>query len=181
MPEELDDELQEMYEEPKRREKSLSNEVLRLPLRALKIQEPVMVPPTMTVQSAVLKMQTHRTGCVLLVDSELAGQRKLIGIFTERDLLYKVIGKIKDISTVHVSEFSTQNPETMRLDDTIGHALNLMHVGGYRHIPVVNDKYEPLGVISIKDAVAFLSEHFPEDVLNIPAKALRITTEREGA
>ncbi|MGO9480305.1 MAG: hypothetical protein ACLP05_00795 [Candidatus Kryptoniota bacterium] len=48
-------------------------------------------------------------------------------------------------------------------------------------MPIVDDKNEPTGVISIKDAVAFLSEFFPEDILNIRARPLRITKEREGA
>lgn len=176
MPEELDDELQEMYEDPKRREKTLSNEVLRLPIRVLRLQDAVTISPSTTIQNAVEEMQRHKIGCVLLVESQ-----RLTGIFTERDLLYKVVGKMDDLSSVQVSDYSTQNPETMHLDDSIGHALNLMHVGGYRHIPVVNDGHEPTGVISIKDAVAFLSEFFPEDVLNIRTKPLRVTTEREGA
>ncbi len=176
MPEELDDELQEMYEDPKRREKTLSNEVLRLPIKVLKLQEAITISPSVTVQKAVEEMQRHKVGCVLLVES-----KKLTGIFTERDLLYKVIGKIDNFSTVPVSNYSTHNPESMQMNDSIGHALNLMHVGGYRHIPIVNEKNEPRGVVSIKDAVAFLSEYFPEDVLNIRSKTLRTTTEREGA
>lgn len=186
MPEELDDELQEMYEDPKRREKTLSNEVLRLPIRVLRTQEAVMVSPSTTVRNAVEEMQRHKLGCVLLVESQPntgghKAARKLTGIFTERDLLYKVIGKLDDLASAPVSAYATQDPETMQLNDSIGHALNLMHVGGYRHIPIVDENNEPIRVISIKDAVAFLSEHFPEDVLNLPTKPLRTTTEREGA
>jgi CBS domain-containing protein len=176
MPEELDDELQEMYEDPKRREKTLSNEVLRLPIKLLRLQDAVTVLPSTTIQKAIEEMQRHRIGCVLLVESQ-----KLTGIFTERDVLYKVIGRINNLSSAQVSDYSTHNPETMHLEDSIGHALNLMHVGGYRHIPVVDDRHQPTGVISIKDVVAFLSEFFPEDVLNIRTKPLRATTEREGA
>jgi CBS domain-containing protein len=176
MPEELDDELQEMFVDPKRREKTLSNEVLRLPIKVLRLQEAITVSPTTTIQKAIEEMQKHREGCVLIMESG-----RLTGIFTERDLLYKVVGKIHDLSSEAVSDYSTHNPESMKLTDSIGHALNLMHVGGYRHIPIVDDKHKPTGVISIKDAVAFLSEFFPEDVLNIRSKALRATTEREGA
>lgn len=176
MPEELDDKIQEMYEEPKRREKSLSNEVLRLPIKVLRLQEAVTVVSSSTIQKAVEEMQQHKIGCVLVVEA-----KTLVAIFTERDLLYKAIGKIDDLSSAKVSDYSTHNPESMRLSDSIGHALNLMHVGGYRHIPVINDEGEPMGVVSIKDVVAFLSEYFPEDVLNIPSKPLRTTSEREGA
>jgi len=176
MTDELDDELQEMYEDPKRREKTLSNEVLRLPVKSLKLQEPVTISASATVQEAIEAMQKHKIGCVLLVKS-----KKLVGIFTERDFLHKIAGKINDISSIMVSEYSTPHPETLQIDHSIGHALNLMHVGGYRHIPIVNANNEPTGVISIKDAVAFLSEYFPEDVLNVPTKPIRVTTEREGA
>ncbi len=103
MPEELDDELQEMYEDPKRREKTLSNEVLRLPIKALRLQDAISVSPSTTVQSAVEKMQRHNIGCVLVVES-----KKLTGIFTERDLLQKVLGKISDLSSVPVSSYSTR-------------------------------------------------------------------------
>lgn len=111
----------------------------------------------------------------------LVTSKKLVGIFTERDLLNKVAGKISDFRSTAISDCSTPDPESLQIGDSIGHALNLMHIGGYRHIPIVNEKNEPTGVISIKDAVAFLSEFFPEDVLNIRSKTLRITTEREGA
>ena len=176
MHDEFDDELQEMYDDPKRRHKALSNEVLRLPVKSLRLQEAITVSPQSTVAEAVDKMQVHREGCVLLVES-----KKLTGIFTERDLLYRVIGKISDLAAAKVTDYSTASPESMKVDDTIGHALNLMHVGGYRHIPIVDDNGEPTGVISIKDAIAFLSEFFPEDVLNLPARPLRTTREREGA
>lgn len=176
MPEELDDEIQEMYEEPKRREKMLSNEVLRLPIRALKLQDAVSVSPSCTAQEAIELMQKHKMGCLLVVESH-----KLNGIFTERDLLYKIAGTIKDLSTIKVSNYSTRDPETLQIRDTIGHALHLMHIGGYRHIPIVNDQNEPIAVLSIKDVVSFLSEYFPEDVLNQPLKPLRGTSEREGA
>ncbi len=174
--EELEDELQEMYEEPKRREKALSNDVLRLSLKALKLQNAISVSPAATVQEAVEQMQKSKIGCLLLVES-----KKLEGIFTERDFLLKVAGLFKDLSSVPVSKFSTPDPETLRMDDPIGFALHLMHVGGYRHVPVVNEKNEPVAVLSIKDVVSFLSEYFPEDVLNQPPKPLRSTSEREGA
>jgi CBS domain-containing protein len=176
MPEELDDELQEMYEDPKRRERTLSNEVLRLPIKALRLQNAVTLPSSATVQTAIEEMQKNKIGCVLLIKS-----KKLVGIFTERDFLYKVAGKTNDLKNIILSDYCTPNPESLQMDDSIGHALNLMHIGGYRHIPIVNGYNEPLGVISIKDAVGFLSEYFPEDVLNIPSKPIRVTTEREGA
>ncbi len=176
MPEELDDEMQEMYEDPKRREKALSNEVLRLPIGALKLQDAVSVPPSSTVQEAVELMQKHRIGCLLVVESQ-----KLEGIFTERDLLYKIAGAVGDLSAVKVSDCSTPDPETLQINDTIGHALHLMHIGGYRHIPIVNSQDKPIAVLSIKDVVSFLSDYFPDDVLNQPLRPLRSTSQREGA
>ncbi|HEY9166351.1 MAG TPA: CBS domain-containing protein [Candidatus Kryptonia bacterium] len=173
---EMDDELQEMYEDPKRREKVLSNDVLRLPIKSVRLQDAISISPESSVLEAIELMKSHKMGCLLVVDS-----KKVVGIFTERDLLYKLAGTKNDLSAVKVKQYDTPNPEMLQANDEIGHALNLMHIGGYRHIPIVNAKGEPKAVLSIKDIVSFLCEYFPEDVLNVPSKPLRTTTEREGA
>ena len=85
-----------------------------------------------------------------------------------RDLLNKVAGRKLDWSECRVADFMTRDPETLRPDDRIVWALNLMHVGGYRHVPLVDAANRPVGVISIKDIVQFIVELFPAAVLNLP-------------
>jgi CBS domain-containing protein len=62
----------------------------------------------------------------------------------------------------------TREPETLRRDDRIVWALNLMHMGGYRHVPLVDEANRPVGVISVKDIVEFIIELMPGPVLNLP-------------
>jgi CBS domain-containing protein len=75
----------------------------------------------------------------------------------------------------------TANPEAFQPDDSIAYVLNAMSVGGYRHVPVVDEQKIPLAVISVRDIVSFIIEHFPEEVLNLPPEPIRSTEQREGA
>ena len=60
--------------------------------------------------------------------------------------------------------------------------LNKMSVGGFRHVPVVDDDHRPYGVISVRDVVAFMVDAFPREVLNLPTEAGEPKTRsREGA
>ncbi len=107
-------------------------------------------------------MNENHTGCVLV---QKGG--KLVGIFTERDVLNKVFFR-EDSRTVAVEAVMTKSPETLEADETIAFALNKMSVGGYRHIPIVEPGGKPVGVLSVRDIVDFLVDMFPEDVLNLP-------------
>ena len=124
----------------------------------------VTVGSDATIQEAVESLQDKHIGCVLVsgVDGKLAG------IFTERDLLNRVAGRRLDWRSIRVADYMTRNPESLRPDDRIVWALNLMHVGGYRHVPLVDEADRPVGVVSIKDIVSFLVELFPAAVLNLP-------------
>src|SRR5439155_20301049 len=103
-------------------------------------------------------------GCVLVV--HLAG--KLAGIFTERVLLPRVALRWLDWSKERVAGFMTRDPETLHPDDRIAWALKLMHVGGYRHVPLTDADGRPVGVISVKDIVDYIVDLFPSPVLNLP-------------
>lgn len=91
---------------------------------------------------------------------------RLVGILTERDILKKVIGQL-DLDSP-VGEIMTPNPETVGMDDGIAYALNKMHIGGYRHIPVLDRQDRPVGVVSMRDVVKFIVSQFPAAVLNVP-------------
>jgi CBS domain-containing protein len=147
--------------------------LLKGKLSELSLRAPILVEANATVVAAVNAMNEHRTGCVLV---QRAG--KLVGIFTERDVLTKVI--FRDANrTMLVDSVMTRDPETLERNQTIACALNKMSVGGYRHIPIVEHGV-PVGVVSIRDLVDFLVELFPENVLNMPpspAKAIPKSTD----
>jgi len=144
---------------------------LRRPLRTL-MKPAITVDIDTSVRDAIHLMQNKRIGCVLVTS-----HRKLLGIFTERDVLKKIIGSAFDLRNTPISEVMTVNPQALNDDDTIAYALNFMDLGGYRHIPLVNELFEPLGLVSVKDIVSYLVQHFADEVLNLPPHPMKIQEE----
>jgi CBS domain-containing protein len=115
-------------------------------VRALDPKKPVTLSADTPVREAIQTMLTRNIGSVLLVD----GSAKLVGIFSERDLLTKVAGLVDDYADHPVRDFMTANPATVKATDTLDFVLHQMDGGGYRHLPVVKDD-RPTGVISVRD------------------------------
>jgi len=171
----LDDEMSQMYEEESKARKVLDSNTLHKPIKHLRVKKPITMAPGDRISEAVELMRDRNIGCVLVTERE-----KLCGIFTERDILKKVIGA-KNYATLRLSDVMTRTVEAFQPDDSIAYVLNAMHVGGYRHVPVVDQEGVPVAVISVKDIIAFILEHFAEDVLNLPPSPIRKTEQREGA
>lgn len=140
----------------------LRDAVMDTPIGELMAKDPVVVEADATVVTAVDAMNKHHTGCVLV---QRAG--KLVGIFTERDVLRKVIFHDGNRAW-KVEAVMTSDPETLPPTASVAYALNKMSVDGYRHIPIVDDG-RAIGVLSIKDIVHMMVEWFPESVLNLPS------------
>ncbi len=172
----IDEELKEMYEEGSGEPKVLNSETLKKPIRSLQLPAPIVVQRGTSVSEAVRQMQERHIGCVLVVQKGV-----LDGIFTERDILMKIVGAGKDLSKTKVEEVMTPNPAALQIDDMIAFALNYMHIGGYRHVPVVDEQERPVAVVSVKDIVDYLADYFPQELLTLPPRPLRTTSAREGA
>jgi CBS domain-containing protein len=95
---------------------------------------------------AVRLMQTRSTGCILVRDAS----GYTAGIITGWDILQKVAGPREDLNAVTCGQIMTPNPMTVRDDDTVAVALNMMHSGGFRHLPVIRDN-EIAGIIDASD------------------------------
>jgi CBS domain-containing protein len=137
--------------------------VLETPVRQLMSPSPLVVDADATVVAAVNAMNERHTGCVLVQKDG-----KLVGIFTERDVVRKVIFHEGNRSW-KVETVMTCKPETLQPSASVAFALNKMSVDGYRHIPIVDDQGKPVGVLSIKDIVNFVVDFFPQTVLNLPS------------
>jgi len=135
---------------------------------------PWHVAPTQTVAEAVALMREKSVGCVLV-----CVERKVVGIFTERDLLRRVMAQDKPLSAP-VSDSMTRCPVTVHPKDPIATAIRRMEEGGYRHLPVVVDD-KPVGILSVKRIVHYLVEHFPATVYNLPPDSQSFLPRREGA
>ena len=155
----------------------LDEDALREPVSTLEPRKPVVVGPQTPALEAVAVMREQGMGCVLVVRSN-----RLKGIFTERDVLNHLVGLGPEVAKTPVRKLMTGNPETLRPSDSIAYALNKMSLGGYRHIPLVDNSDTPVGVISVKDIVNYLVQQFPKSVMNLPTLPRgNYTREREGA
>src|SRR5205085_6174419 len=132
-----------------RRERSLMED----PVSVLKPGSAVTLPATATVTEAMQTMLARNIGSLLIV----APDGKLLGIFSERDLLTKVAGTEADYANKPVRQYMTPNPETVKQTDTLGFALHKMDVGGYRHLPVLKDG-QPCGMLSVRDMLRHITQ-----------------------
>ena len=151
------------------------------PLSVLPIKSPLILPPQASVRDAMRGMQAERTGCVLITEDGTA-DTPLSGIFTERDVLFRIVNQGQNPATLPLSEVMTRDPEHLPTEASLAWVLNKMAIGGFRHVPVVDEKDHPVLLVSVRDVVAFLVEFFPRDVMNLPPEydASRTRT-REGA
>ncbi len=90
-----------------------------------------------------------------------------VGIFTERDVLNRVILERVDPSTP-ISELMTPNPKSVRADECLACALRSMVKEGHRHMCLLDTNDRPVGLISARDILVFIAEHYPKAVLNLP-------------
>jgi CBS domain-containing protein len=122
------------------------------PVKALCPREPITLSPTTTIQEAMQTMLAHDVGAVIVTDKD----GRLMGIFSERDLMSKVAGLQPNYAQLPIAQFMTTNPETVDAESTLAEAINKMNVGGYRHLPVVN-KGRPTGVVSVRDMLRHIT------------------------
>jgi CBS domain-containing protein len=116
-----------------------------------------MPPLTVSLQTPIREvlrlLHERQIGCLMVVD-----QGRLVGIFTERDALRKLGADAAALGARPVSEFMTPHPQTLPLDAKIAFAVQRMDLGGCRHVPIVSRSGEPLGIVSVRDILKYLTE-----------------------
>lgn len=145
------------------------------PIRILNLSPVISIRSCSTLRQAVELMNQKRIGCLIVVND----RDELIGIFTERDILRKVVAKGLDFDKEIVDKYMTPNPETLCEIDPIAFALNMMSAGGFRHIPITrNNKVKFM--LSIKDIVDEISRVHRKRVLNLPPDLRQHTSQYGG-
>ena len=168
-------ESEEYLQDDDRQRRTLDDRFLREPIAVLQPASPVCAEVGTSVSDVVRQMQDHHIGCVLVV-----GDGRLVGVFTERDLLRELFGT--NLDETPVERLMTESPETLRPTDPLVFALNKMSLGGFRHIPLVDDAGRPVGIISVKDIVDYIADFFATDVQNVPPEpGLDVSKARDGA
>ena len=119
----------------------------------------VACTPDETVYDAVVAMTFKHCGAVAITEKD-----KLVGVFTERDLLARVVGQGKDVESVKISEVMTVNVETATPHDSALLCMGRMDHGRYRHMPVVDDAGKLVGMLSQRDFIAFTMRELKEKV-----------------
>jgi len=124
----------------------------------------VHIEPDETVQHAVELMLEHQLGAVAVIS-----KGKLVGIFSERDLLRRVVGRKLSADKTLVGEVMTE-PVKMVLDiATTDDAFRLMHEGQFRHLPVVEKTGKFLGMVSVLDLLKNRIEELNQESKNLAA------------
>ena len=118
------------------------------PIRSLIARQKILTAAKeTTVSEAARLMKKMNVGAVMVVEKE-----KLIGIVTERDLVFRVLAESRDPKTTRLADVMTAKPQTIDPDRPFGHALHLMYESGFRHVPVV-EHGRPVGMVSARDVL----------------------------
>lgn len=117
-------------------------------------QDLLTAEASMTVGDAARVMRERRVGAILIVEDGA-----LAGIFTERDALFRVVAEGLDANGTSVADVMTADPVTIAPDKAFAAALEIMHTGQFRHVPVVEDG-RPIGMVSSRDAMGPELEQF---------------------
>jgi CBS domain-containing protein len=180
---ELEDYGDEAYFDRRREGRRVfDSALLREPTSALRARKPLVLAGHDSVTDAMRAMQAEHRGCVLVTADGTAGT-PLGGIFTERDVLFRVVDRGRNPATLPLRDVMTADPESVRTEQPVGAVLHMMSVGGFRHIPVVDELDRPVFVVSVRDVVQFLVDAFPREILTLAGPALggHRQRERDGA
>src|SRR4051812_21610499 len=134
----------------------------------------VCIRPETPLAEAIEQMKKDEGGCAIVC----ADGGRVVGIFTERDLLNKIVGEQVDLNAP-VSEFMSAAVETLTTDATIGDAVLVMNEKSYRNIPLVRDG-QLIGSISVFDVITYLAESYPKETMNLPPVANQVMDTAEG-
>lgn len=113
-------------------------------LDTLGIGAPTIVEPGLGAAAAIRQMHESESDCLVVCQDG-----RLVGVFTDRDAFVKAVDK--RLGLYKVRDFMTTDPVVLRNDDTLAVAIHKMAVGGFRHIPIVDEDHRPLAVVSAAD------------------------------
>jgi CBS domain-containing protein len=134
----------------------------------------VCVRPDATLREAIEQMKKDEGGCAIVCDE--GGQ--VVGIFTERDLLNKIVGRDVDMDSP-VGDWMSATVATLTKGATVGDAVRVMDEKSYRNIPLVEDG-RLIGSISVFDVITYLAESYPKETMNLPPVPAQVMDTPEG-
>jgi CBS domain-containing protein len=143
-------------------------------IRSLQLPPPPIVETGTSLRDALALMKSHKSGTVLVCTDG-----RLTGIFTERDVLMKLLGSDID-DREPVERYMTSDPHVLASNDCLKDAILLMTDGDYRHVPIVDPDRRPTGLLGARDIVDYIAEHYPAEVVNLPPRLHQNSIAPEG-
>lgn len=116
----------------------------------LMVTEMVTARPNETVAEVARRMADNRIGAVLVVEGD-----DLKGLFSERDLLNRVVADFRNPETTRLEHVCTRDVVTIDVDAPVRRVLELFREKRFRHLPVVRDG-KPVGILSVRDFLEYL-------------------------
>jgi CBS domain-containing protein len=129
-------------------------------------QELATLSPDDTVADAAALMAERRLGAVMVVE-----RGRLAGIFTERDMVSRVVAGGRDPGATALAQVMTPDPDTLAPEDFAREALQRMAAKGYRHLPVVEDG-RPVGMVSVRDLYALVVDRLEHGIVRMAERMM---------
>jgi len=111
----------------------------------------------MPLVEAARLMREHHVGCLVVVD-EVGGQRKVVGMLTDRDIVVAVVARGIAPQTLSAGDVMSADPVTAREDDSLIDLMRTMRAKGVRRVPVVGEGGVLVGISTLDDVLAVLTE-----------------------
>jgi CBS domain-containing protein len=134
----------------------------------------VQAPPEISAREGIELMQKNRAGYIVV-----AKNKKVVGIFTENDVIKKILDKDIDWN-LPISNFMTANPPLLKPTDLVGTAIDVMGEKKVYHIPLVDDNGDLVNVLSVRTLTRFLAEFYPTEIYNLPPRPDQVMPTQEG-
>ena len=142
----------------------VERDLLRDRAASLISRPPLTVTPATPVRRVLQLMNENSIGCVGIVKDG-----RLVGIFSERDALLKLGNDATSLGEYPISEFMTANPKTLKADAKLAFAVRHMDQGGFRHLPIVSETNELVGVVSVRDILRYVAQRIGAQPLAAPS------------
>ena len=154
--------------------KSIEETLRDVRISELRLEVGASVSPETTIAEVYEILDRQRRNAVAVCDGD-----RVIGIFTQRDILYRTALEAVDLDTP-IGELMTPEPFTLTLEHNVADAIHAMTVSGYRGVPLLDGQGRWLGLLSSRNVLRYLAEHFPEAVLNLPPRLNQRLRRPEG-
>lgn len=152
----------------------MESQLSQLKTSQLPLLKGLVMEGSVSIEDVLFAMRANKTGCVVVTE-----KNKVIGIFTERDFLTRVVKETISWKSP-IAQVCTKNPLTLTETEPLSTALTLMKTKNIRHLPIFDGKNDLKGVLSIRQIIQLFAEFFPTDMMNLPPRLNKQALNPEG-